>query len=180
MKTMKTSSVKGIAKKAITLGVTALLLASCGKDKNKVDENAVANPFGFPAGTIQNCNSPVQRVFDFNQGNLSPAGARGGAVYATYIGNDPTTNDSAMIRDYGNNSMQLIVNICRTGDTNIDNILLNSVPTITQTFTGDLNVPNKAACPGRINTGTLNFGYVQSQYGAVPVMSSFQPPQVCL
>lgn len=180
MKTMKTSSVKAVAKKAITLGVAALLITSCGKDKAKTDENAVANPFGFPAGTIQNCSSPVQRVFNFNQGTLSPAGARGGAVYATYIGNDPTTNDSAMIRDFGNDTLQLILNVCRTGDANIDNMLINAVPTIQQTFTGDLNVPNKAACPGRINTGTVVFGYVPSQYGAIPVQSSFQPPQVCL
>jgi hypothetical protein len=183
MKTIKSSSVKAFAKSAFTLGMTALLLVGCGKSDKKADAVAPAiSPYTFGNGTgTASCANPVQRAFNYSNSQLVPAGINAAAVYATYIGIDQQTGDTAMIRDHGNNNLQLILTLCRTGDASIDNMLQGSTPTITSTLSVDLNVPNKAQCPGRINAGDILFGYVPSyQYGQVPVGSRFQPPQQCL
>lgn len=183
MKTIKSSSVKAFVKTAFTLGFTALLLVGCGKSDKKTDTvTSSISPFTFGNGTgTTSCSSPVQRAFDYNNGQLVPAGINGSPVYATYIGIDAQTGDTAMIRDHGNNVLQLILTLCLTGDASIDNMLQGGTPTITSTLSVDLNVPNKAQCPGRINAGDVLFGYVPSyQYGQIPVGSRFQPPQQCM
>jgi hypothetical protein len=183
MKTTRSSSVKAFAKSAFILGMTALLFVGCGKSDKKADALGPAiSPFTFGNGTgTASCASPVQRAFDYNNGQLTPAGINASAVYASYIGIDVQTGDTAMIRDHGNNVLQLILTLCLTGDASIDNMLQGGTPTITSTLSVDLNVPNKAQCPGRINAGDVFFGKVPSyQYGQIPVGSRFQPPSQCL
>lgn len=180
---------KTIAKKAITFGLAALMLMSCGKDKNKVDENANSNAFigvGVNGNEAQFINSlmsqyscsRVNRYLNYSNGQLTPAGANGSAALASYVGVDVNTGDIIVLKDYGNNNFQYAISVCRTGDQFIDNMLISAQPQITATFTGDLNVPNRAQCPsGRVNSGDLFFGYAPNGY---PILMRFQPPQQCM
>jgi hypothetical protein len=159
----------------------ALSLDEALDDKIKVVRAVSStNPFSF--GTeVTNCANPVQRAFDYQNGQLVPAAINGSAVYATYLGTDQQTGDTAMIRDHGNNNLQLILTLCRTGDASVDNMLQGSTPVIQNALNADLNVPNKALCPGRINAGHVIFGYVANeQHGQIPVASRFQPPAECM
>ena len=52
MKTFTYYKCKSIAKKIGVLGLTALMIASCGSDnENKTDTSATGNPFNAPSGT---------------------------------------------------------------------------------------------------------------------------------
>lgn len=146
-----------------------------------VEAMSPVNPFSFNNGESNSCASPVQRIFDYKNGQLVPAAVNGSEVFATYIGIDPDTGDKAMIRDHGNNNIQMILSLCLTGDASIDNLMQQGSPTVGSTITVDLNVPNKVKCPGRINSGDIIFGYISnSQYGSLPVASRLQPTQDCL
>jgi hypothetical protein len=181
---------KTIAKKAITFGLAALMLVSCGKDKNKVDQNAVnSNPFIGVGSSPTESNfinqlmsqyscSRVNRYLNYSNGTLTNAGANGAQALASYVGVDVNTGDIIVLKDYGNNNFQYAISVCRTGDQFIDNMLISGQPQISATFTGDLNVPNRAQCPtGRVNSGDLFFGYAPNSY---PLLMRFQPPQQCM
>jgi hypothetical protein len=190
MKTINSVSIIGFAKKALILGIASVLLVSCGKsNKNEVPaatSTGFNNQFnhgnfggngngGFAGGG--NCADPIQRAFNYSNGTLQEAGLNGSTVFASYIGYDITTGDSATIRDHGSNNIQLVLVLCKTGNQQIDNLLASSVPTFSSSMTYDANVPDPAQCPGRINSGNLYFGQVG--FGQ-PIFSSFSAPQQCL
>lgn len=181
---------KTIAKKAITFGLAALMLVSCGKDKKKVDPNAGVgiSPFGVGAnpnsGTFFNqvlaqysCNR-LTRHLSYSNGTLSAIGGPSAGSFMEYTGVDTATGDVLVLREYGQNNYQLSLSICSTGDQFVDNMLINGQPQIDQQFLWDANVPNRSACPtGRINMGGLFFGYAPNGY---PIIMRFQPPQQCM
>ncbi|MFT6071068.1 MAG: hypothetical protein ACJAT2_002057 [Bacteriovoracaceae bacterium] len=140
-----------------------------------------SNPFHFNNEGSNNCPNPIQRSFNYTNGKLVPAAVNDSEVFATYIGIDPSTRDKAIIRDHGNNNVQMIFTLCLTGDSSVDNLLQQGTPSVASSITADLNVPNKAQCPGRINSGDIIFGYTSNtQYGSLPIVSRFQPTQECL
>jgi hypothetical protein len=160
-----------------TYDTHATTLESALKDKMEVVKS-----FTQEKNDFSSCkNGGLERVFDYKEAELIPAKTNDTKVYATYLGVDAQTGDTAMIRDHGNNVLQLILTVCLTGDASMDNMLRSGAPTITSTLSVDQNVPNKAECPGRINAGDVLFGNVPSyQNGEIPIGSRFQPPKKCM